>query len=225
MKRKILIIEDDIALSKGIVLALKDDDNEFSQAYSIESAREQMKLIEFNLIILDVNLPDGNGFELLSEVRERSVVPIIMLTANDMEIDIVTGLEMGADDYITKPFSLMVLRARVNTQLRKSMKKSNVLKIADFEFDFDSMEYKKGGKVIELSKTEQKLLRLLIENKGTTLSRADLVDKIWTDGAEYVDENALSVTVKRLRNKLEETPSKPSYIKTVYGIGYSWAVK
>lgn len=225
MKRKILIIEDDIALSKGIVLALKDDDNEFSQAYSIESAREQMKLIEFNLIILDVNLPDGNGFELLSEVRERSVVPIIMLTANDMEIDIVTGLEMGADDYITKPFSLMVLRARVNTQLRKSMKKSNVLKIADFEFDFDSMEYKKGGKVIELSKTEQKLLRLSIENKGTTLSRADLVDKIWTDGAEYVDENALSVTVKRLRNKLEETPSKPSYIKTVYGIGYSWAVK
>ncbi len=225
MKRKILIIEDDIALSKGIVLALKDDDNEFSQAYSLESAREQMKLIEFTLIILDVNLPDGDGFELLSEVRERSAVPIIMLTANDMEIDIVTGLEMGADDYITKPFSLMVLRARVNTQLRKSMKKSNILKIADFEFDFDSMEYKKGGKVIELSKTEQKLLRLLIENKGTTLSRADLVDKIWTDGAEYVDENALSVTVKRLRNKLEETPSKPNYIKTVYGIGYSWAVK
>ncbi|MEG2017667.1 MAG: response regulator transcription factor [Clostridium sp.] len=225
MKRKILIIEDDIALSKGMVLALRNEEYEFSQAYTLESAREQMKEADFDLIILDVNLPDGSGFEFLGEVREKSSIPIIMVTANDMEIDVVTGLEMGADDYITKPFSLMVLRARVNTQLRKSAPKSNLLKIDDFDFNFDTMEYKKSGQIIELSKTEQKLLRLLIDNKGNTLSRSDLVDKIWTDGAEYVDENALSVTIKRLRDKLEETPSKPKYIKTVYGIGYSWAVK
>lgn len=225
MKRKILIIEDDIALSKGMVLALRNEEYEFSQAYTLESAIEQMKEADFDLIILDVNLPDGSGFEFLSKVREKSSTPIIMVTANDMEIDVVTGLEMGADDYITKPFSLMVLRARVNTQLRKSAPKSNLLKIDDFEFNFHTMEYKKSGQFIELSKTEQKLLRLLIDNKGNTLSRSDLVDKIWTDGAEYVDENALSVTIKRLRDKLEETPSKPKYIKTVYGIGYSWAVK
>ena len=225
MKRKILIIEDDIALSKGMVLALRNEEYEFSQAYTLESAREQMKEEDFDLIILDVNLPDGSGFEFLSEVRGKSSIPIIMVTANDMEIDVVTGLEMGADDYITKPFSLMVLRARVNTQLRKSAPKSNLLKIDDFEFNFHTMEYKKSGQIMELSKTEQKLLRLLIDNKGNTLSRSDLVDKIWTDGAEYVDENALSVTIKRLRDKLEETPSKPKYIKTVYGIGYSWAVK
>lgn len=225
MKRKILIVEDDMALSKGMVLALRNDEYEFSQAYTLSSAKEMMKVTELDLIILDVNLPDGNGFEYLAEVREKSVVPIIMVTANDMEIDVVTGLEMGADDYITKPFSLMVLRARVNTQLRKSMVKSNVFKIDGFEFNFDAMEYKKGGEVLELSKNEQKLLRILIDNKGNTLSRADLVDKIWTDGAEYVDENALSVTIKRLRDKLEDTPSKPKYIKTVYGIGYSWAVK
>lgn len=225
MKRKILIVEDDMALSKGMVLALRNDEYEFSQAYTLSSAKEMMKVTEFDLIILDVNLPDGNGFEYLAEVREKSAVPIIMVTANDMEIDVVTGLEMGADDYITKPFSLMVLRARVNTQLRKSMVKSNVFKIDGFEFNFDTMEYKKSAQRLELSKTEQKLLRLLIDNKGNTLSRSDLVDKIWTDGAEYVDENALSVTIKRLRDKLEDTPSKPKYIKTVYGIGYSWAVK
>lgn len=225
MKRKILVVEDDIPLSKGMVLALRNEEYEFIQAYTLESAREEIKATDFHLIILDVNLPDGNGFEFLTEIREKSEVPVIMATANDMEIDVVTGLEMGADDYITKPFSLMVLRARVNNQLRKAMAKSNSYKLEDFEFNFDSMEYKKLGQIIELSKTEQKLLRLLIDNKGNTLSRSDLVDKIWTDGAEYVDENALSVTVKRLRDKLEENPSKPKYIKTVYGIGYSWTVK
>lgn len=225
MKRKILIIEDDIALSKGMVLALKNGDNEFSQAYTLESAREQMKEEDFDLMILDVNLPDGNGFEFLSEVRGNYDLPIIMVTANDMEIDVVTGLEMGADDYITKPFSLMVLRARVNTQLRKAVTKSNTVKVGEFDFNFDTMEFRRAGQLIELSKTEQRLLRLLIDNKGNTLSRSDLVDKIWTDGAEYVDENALSVTIKRLRDKLEEVPSKPKYIKTIYGIGYSWAVK
>lgn len=119
----------------------------------------------------------------------------------------------------------MFLRARVNTQLRKAMPKSNTLKIGEFNFNFDNVEFKKSEQIIELSKTEQKLLRLLIDNKGNTLSRGDLVDKIWTDGAKYVDENAFSVTVKRLRDKLEEVPSKPKYIKTIYGIGYSWAVK
>ena len=141
-----------------------------------------------------------------------------------METDIVTGLEMGADDYMTKPFSLAVLRARVNNQFKKT-KDNNKFVQNDFIFDFDKFEFYKNNILIELSKTEQKLLRMLVENKGITLERGALVDRIWTDGADYVDENALSVTIKRLRNKLEDIPSKPCYIKTVYGMGYIWAVK
>ena len=161
---------------------------------------------------------------MLEEVKGR--VPVILLTANDLETDIVAGLELGAEDYITKPFSLAVLRARVNAQLRRGKGAGNeVVETGEFVFDFGRMEYRKKGKLVELSKTEQRLLRLLVQNRGTTLSRGDLVDRVWTDGAEYVEENALSVTVKRLRDKLEEVPSKPRYLKTVYGIGYTWAVK
>ena len=143
-----------------------------------------------------------------------------------MEMDIVNGLESGADDYITKPFSLAILRARVNAQLRRTVPaKSGIAEIDGLRFDFDRMEFRRAGQAVELSKTEQKLLRLLVENRGQTLSRAVLVDRIWTDSAAYVDENALSVAMKRLRDKLEETPSKPKYLKTVYRIGYTWAVK
>lgn len=157
-------------------------------------------------------------------------IPVILLTANDMETDIVAGLESGADDYVTKPFSLAVLRARVNAQLRRNpdvcrggaAASGGPLALDGFSFDFDRMEFRRDGRLIDLSKTEQKLLRILVENRGRTLPRELLVDRIWTDGAEYVDENALSVTVKRLRGKLEETPSKPRYLKTVYGIGYTW---
>lgn len=153
-------------------------------------------------------------------------MPVILLTAKDMEIDIVNGLESGADDYITKPFSLAVLRARVNAQLRRGAPvRHSVIKIDAFQFDFEKMEFCRAGQAVELSKTEQKLLRLLVENRGQTLTRAILIDRIWTDGSEYADENALSVAMKRLRDKLEETPSKPRYLKTVYGIGYTWAVK
>ena len=148
---------------------------------------------------------------------------VILLTANDTDLDIVDGLERGADDYITKPFSLSVLRARVNTQLRKqaSSHKNAPFHMDLFHFDFEAMTFYVGDSKVELSKTEQKLLRLLVENRGRTMTRGDLVDRIWTDGAEYVDENALSVTIKRLRDKL----GAQKHIKTVYGIGYSWVTK
>jgi len=222
----ILIVEDDVALSNGIVLALKDDNCFFVQAYDITAAKKQIRSNAFDLVILDINLPDGNGIDLLADIRKTLALPVIVLTANDMETDIVTGFELGADDYITKPFSLMVLRARVGVQLRKVRQQlPDTLQIDKFSFSFEKMEFLKDGKLIELSKTEQKLLRALIENRGNTIPRASLVDRIWTDGAEYVDENALSVTIKRLRDKLEDIPSVPQYIKTVYGIGYTWAVK
>ncbi len=224
--KKILLIEDDISLSKGISLAFKDSRFAFVQAQNLEEARQNSKNTRFDLIILDVNLPDGNGLDFLRELRISSAVPVIILTANDMETDVVAGLELGADDYITKPFSLMILRARVNARLRNGNSASrDTVEIDGFRFSFVKMEFSKNGAPVELSKTEQKLLRILVENRGRTLTRIQLVDSIWTDGAEYVDENALSVTVKRLRDKLEDTPSSPRYIKTLYGIGYTWAVK
>lgn len=220
--KRILVIEDDTALSNGVRLALQNDEYHIEQCFTLRDAR-QYNVSDIDLIILDVNLPDGNGLQFLQELRKKSNVKVIILTANDLETDIVTGLEMGADDYITKPFSLAVLRARVNTRLRGSHSKDKeCYEKGELSFDFSEMKFQIGTSLIELSKTEQKLLRLLVENKGITLERGVLIDRIWSDGAEYVDENALSVTIKRLRDKLEEIPAKPKHIKTVYGIGYRW---
>ena len=224
--QRILLLEDDTTLGNGIRLALQSPLVQITLCRTLAQGKAEAAENNYDLLILDVNLPDGSGLELLEQVRQSSNLPVIVLTANDMEMDIVTGLESGADDYITKPFSLAILRARVNAQLRRGMStRTSCIEIDRFRFDFERMEFRKDGQIIELSKTEQKLLRILIENRGQTLSRDTLVDRIWTDGAEYVDENALSVTVKRLRDKLEDTPSSPQYLKTVYGIGYTWAVK
>ncbi len=214
---KILIVEDDKTLNNGIALSLSSDD--ILQAFCIEEAG---KLLDnsIDLIILDINLPDGNGLDFCRKIRETSKVPIIFLTANDMEIDIVTGLETGADDYITKPFSLAVLRARVNAVLRRGHNDGNVFHLGKYEFDFDNMKFYVNNTPVELSKTEQRLLKIFVQNCGRTLSREMLIDRVWSDGAEFVEENALSVTVKRLRQKISDIP-----IKSVYGIGYVWEKK
>ena len=214
------MLEDDTTLGRGIQLALQDPDVTIALTGTLSQAREMLAQKKFDLLILDVNLPDGSALDLLREVRQGEAVPVILLTANDLEMDVVTGLESGADDYITKPFSLAILRARVNAQLRRRVKFSCV-ELDGFRFDFERMAFWKNGEPIELSK----LLRLLVENRGQTVSRGVLIDRIWTDGADFVDENALSVTVKRLRVKLEDDPSSPQYLKTVYGLGYTWAVK
>ena len=220
--KHILLVEDDRALSNGVKLALQGTECMVNQCFSLKEAR-QTELEKVHLVLLDINLPDGNGLDFLKEVKEKSSTPVILLTANDMEMDIVVGLESGADDYITKPFSLAVLRARVNARLRGAQEKEHFKYNAGrFLFDFYEMKFMVEGIEVELSKTEQKLLRVLVENKGRTLERGTLIDKIWTEGAEFVDENALSVSIKRLRDKLEQTPAKPAYIKTVYGIGYKW---
>ena len=223
---RIFLLEDDEALGRGITMALEGPERAVFRAGTLAEAEEILARERFSLLILDVNLPDGSGLELLKQLRQRGdSVPVVLLTANDLELDIVAGLELGADDYITKPFSLAVLRARVNTQLRRGgTVQPERLELSGFIFDFGRMSFTKEGVPVELSKREQQLLRLLVENRGQTLTRGALVDRIWTDGAEYVDENALSVTVKRLRDKLEDTPSRPRYIKTVYGLGYTWAV-
>ncbi len=220
---QILIIEDDFSLNQGLCRALKQQGRQLIPCPNLKTAREQLLCSDPSLVLLDINLPDGSGLDFLKEIKASSPLrPVILLTANDTDMDIVNGLEQGADDYITKPFSLSVLRARVNTQLRKvSAHTPCTYRDTRFVFDFEQMQFLADGAAVELSKTEQKLLRLLVENQGNTLSRSLLIDRIWTDGAEYVDENALSVTIKRLRDKL----GAHNFIQTVYGIGYCWRKK
>lgn len=218
---KILIIEDDETLNEGIAMTLEGAETSVLQAGSLEEGEVLFDREPPDLILLDVNLPDGDGFTFCRQLRQKSDVPVIFLTANDMELDIVRGLEMGGDDYITKPFSLMVLRARVNAVLRRRKKSGsrsraeNLFYEGDLELDFDNMTFKKGGDPVILSRTEQKLLKLLIANKGQTLSKEQLLSKVWE--TEFVEDHALTVTVKRLRDKLQTRR-----IKSIYGIGYTW---
>ncbi|MFA7502579.1 MAG: response regulator transcription factor [Anaerovoracaceae bacterium] len=223
--KRVIIVEDDRNLNQGLCLALEDQELQIVPCSDLKSARKQLADGAADLVLLDINLPDGSGLELLREIKTgEEPTPVILLTANDTEMDVVMGLEHGADDYITKPFSLAILRARVNAQLRRELarvSKTSVIEIDDYRFNFEHMAFYHANIPVELSKTEQKLLRLLVENRGTTLNRAVLLDRIWSDGADYVDENTLSVTVKRLRDKLNAA----RYIKTVYGLGYVWVVK
>lgn len=224
----LLITEDDMALAQGLRRALQEKNRQVLCCKNIQETRQHLHQNQTDLLILDVNLPDGSGFDLLQEIRRTSDLPVILLTANDLEMDIVSGLEQGANDYITKPFSLAVLRARVNTQLRnrtaqmqkESAKNTQIWEGSIWKFDFTNMRFTVSGQEVELSKTEQKLLALLVQHAGMTVPRETLMDRIWTGGAVYVDENALSVAIKRLRDKLWAKEQ----IRTVYGIGYVWEV-
>ncbi|MBO7583932.1 MAG: response regulator transcription factor [Treponema sp.] len=222
--KQLLIVEDDQTLNEGLCMALRQDDRKIISCDCLKAARAQLALGIIDFVLLDINLPDGSGLELLKEIKkQKASLPVVLLTANDTDRDIVQGLETGADDYITKPFSLSVLRARVNTQLRKiedgtGSGSGKVFTDGTYSFNFDKMIFAYNGKQAELSKTEQKLLYYLTQNAPNTTTRDFLIDRLWSDGEEYVDENALSVTVKRLRDKLE----LGNKIKTVYGIGYAW---
>jgi DNA-binding response OmpR family regulator len=220
--KNILVLEYDTALCKGIELTLAVSDRAFTLCHSIAEARKTLKGESPDLLILDINLPDGSGLTFCAELRGSGyAAPVLMLTANDTELDMVIGLENGADDYMTKPFSLAVLRARVDALLRRGTY-GKIAETDGFMFDFESLRFEKNGQAVELSKTEARLLQLLFTNKGQTLTREQLLSRIWVDGTEYVDENALSVAVRRLRAKLEDEPGSPRFIKTVHGIGYKW---
>ena len=219
----ILILEDDADLAAGMEMALMSDDFSFTICSTIKEAEEKFRQQTFDLLILDVNLPDGSGFELCRKIRKSSKVSIILLTARDMELDIVRGLECGADDYITKPFSTMVLRARIRALLRRTAPEQETdYAQGPFRFQFATMEFLKNGIPVDLSRTEQRILYLLVFHPGQILTRERLMEWVWPDGTEYVEDNALSVGLRRLRDKLEDNPSKPEHIKTVYGKGYQW---
>ena len=217
---KILIIEDDqsvaelerdyLEINGGFQCDLHTDGTQGLQAALTE---------DYALVIVDVMLPGLSGFEICRRLREEKDTPVIIISALADDIDKVRGLGLGADDYMTKPFSLAVLRARVNRLLRRGSAPAAALELGPFSFDFERLRFMRNGTEVELSKTEQRLLRLLVEHRGQTLTREQLLDRVW-DGGEFVDANALSVAVKRLRDKLTDAP-----IKTVYGLGYTWEEK
>ena len=223
MSSVILIAEDEASIADAIEIYLKSQGYQTLKAANGAIAWELLQNNTVDLAIIDVMMPVMDGIALTMKIRELYEFPIIILSAKSEDIDKITGLNIGADDYVTKPFHLAVLRARIQNLLRMTAKEDkSVYEDARFRFDFAKLYYQKDGQTVVLSNTEQKLLKLLVDNQKTTLSRQMLIDRVWTDGAEYVDENALSVAISRLRNKLEDTLSRPMFIQNVYGIGYVW---
>ena len=221
----ILIVEDDTGLSQGVALSLARPEYHFLQAATLAEARAAFAAHAVDLVLLDVGLPDGSGLTLCRELRADSRVPILFLTANDAEYDEVAGFAAGGDDYITKPFRLSALRARVEAALRRVTGAEGArYRFGDLSLDFDTLTFTKGGRPLSLSPTEQRLLRALIVRRGETVPRETLLREVW-DSDAYFDENTLTVAVRRLRAKLEDDPKAPGFLRTVYGGGYAWRTR
>jgi two-component system, OmpR family, response regulator VicR len=220
----ILLLEDDESLNRGISFKLSKEGFSVFSAATIADAREIFVNNEIQLVLLDVGLPDGSGFDFCQEIRKKSNTIIIFLTACDAEVDIVTGLDLGGDDYITKPFSLMVLISKINAFLRRNNRESSEV-AASGSIVFYPLEMKiiKGEEEIALSKNEYKLLKCLLNNPQQIITREQLLSALWDIDGNFVDQNTVAVNIRRLREKIEDNPSEPKYIKTVRGIGYMWS--
>ena len=214
--KRILIIEDDKAIRAGLCRSLASDTMEAVGAEDLASAAQRINAQQFDLLLLDCNLPDGNGIDFCRELMRRMTIPVIFLTVRDSEIDEVAAFRAGACDYVKKPFSLMVLRERIAALLERREKRSDLYVDRRYRFDFGAMDFSVDGERVYLGSTEYKLLAVLVKNAGHVLSRTALTDALW-EGGEELNENALSVTVSRLRGRLGEKS-----ISTIYGLGYMW---
>lgn len=221
-KNTILILEDDNGLRIGLTFDLEAEGYEVIAVSSCRMALEAVEKSSIDLAILDVNLPDGDGFQVCREIKKLQDIPVIFLTARDLIIDQVNGFEAGADDYVTKPFSNVLLRKRVQAILKRttSAKKDKVYEDGYLYIDFDNFISKKGNEILSLTPTEFKLLQVLVTNGGSVVTRQMILEKLWDNSGNFVDEHALTVNINRVRSKLEDKEHK--YIKTVYGLGYTW---
>ncbi len=220
-KYRILIIEDDTDLREGLAFSLSGDGYVVTEVETKKDGLREIAGGGYDMVLLDCNLPDGTGFELCREVRSYSDVPIIMLTARDTEMDEIRALELGVNDYVSKPFSLGVLKARAK-RLLKERGGAAKLTCGALTIDQSTGRVYKRGKEILLSKLEYRLLLYLAENKNHILSKEQILEKIWDSDGRYVDNNTVSVNISRLRTKIEDDASNPVWIKTVHGIGYIW---
>lgn len=222
---RILLLEDDLSLIRGLSFALKKQGFEIEIARTIKEAEECWRKGRYNLLILDVSLPDGCGFDLCKMVRKESEVPIIFLTASDEEMNIIMGLDIGGDDYITKPFKLGVLISRVNALLRrtKSNEKNDTELVSNgIKINLLQAQVYKNGEQIDLTTGEYKLLCLFIQNPNIVLTKEQILQRLWDCDANYIDSSTLTVYIRRLRMKVENNPSEPEIILTVRGMGYKW---
>lgn len=226
-KRKIvLLLEDDKDLNRGITFAFEKEGYHVCSAFTLLEARRLLEKHNLEFAIMDLNLPDGDGLELCKEIREKSNLPIIILTARDLEIDEVIGLDSGADDYITKPFSLSVLKARVVAILRRKGNQEEGITCSNgIQLNPKAMKIIKHGVEMECTVTEFKLLRYLMENKNQVLLKEQILANIWDQEGNFVDENTLPVNISRLRRRIEDDPTQPNCIQTVHGVGYIWKEK
>jgi DNA-binding response OmpR family regulator len=220
---KILLVEDDKTIALGLEYSLQQEGYTVIHCQDVASGKKAFLEHKFELCILDLTLPDGSGYELCKLARERWDIPVIILTACDEEVNVVMGLELGADDYITKPFRVRELSARIKSVLRRYQKGNNSKNVAELgNIKINTMDAKvyKNGQEIILTALEYRLLLTFVNNEGQVLTRSQLLEGIWDVDGDFVNDNTLTVYIKRLRDKLEEDPQNPMIIKTVRGMGY-----
>lgn len=221
--KKILVVEDDVMLNSGLCYNLELDAYKAVPAHDVTMTLEKIQNESFDLMILDVNLPDGDGFELCKKVRATRDIPVVFLTARDLEADVMKGFDLGADDYITKPFNINIFRKKVAAVLKRSGKPASqeLFLCGDLVIDFDRLTATIKDEPVVLTPTEYKILKIFTSNPNVLLTRQLLLERLYDVDANFVEEHALTVNINRLRNKIETGNGK--YIKTVYGMGYLWA--
>lgn len=220
----ILFVEDDATIAMGVEYSLKQDGFQVSLAYRLQEARDLLKHNPFDLVLLDLGLPDGSGYELCKEIRAAGDTPIIILSARDEETSIILGLDLGADDYLTKPFRLRELISRMKAVLRRRGPldaADRTLTCGDVTVVTQQAKVYKNGHEVTLTALEYRLLLALVANQGRVLTRSQILAHIWDVDEDFVNDNTLTVYIKRLREKLEDDPQNPTLIKTVRGLGYT----
>lgn len=219
---RIFVLEDDEAIGIGLSYTLESEKYEVTLVKTVAEAKKTVENEEFDLYILDLTLPDGNGYEVCSLIKSKGDLPVIFLTAYDDEINVVTGFELGADDYISKPFRVRELLARVKSVLRRYSNDNadGIVKIGELSVNTAEARVLLRGEEVILTAMEYRLLLSFVNNRGTVLTRSKLLEEIWDVDGDFVNDNTLTVYIKRLRDKIENDPNDPQYIKTVRGMGY-----
>lgn len=218
----IFLLEDDSAIGIGLSYSLKNEGYGVTVAKTVKEALKVIKEKSFSLYILDLTLPDGSGYDVCTEIKKSGDLPVIFLTAYDDEVNVIMGLELGADDYFSKPFRVKELLARIKTVLRRYNKDTadGIINIGNIKINTNEAKVYKNSQEIILTAMEYRLLLTFINNRGIVLTRQKLLEDIWDVAGDFVNDNTLTVYIKRLRDKIEEDPANPSVIKTVRGLGY-----
>lgn len=218
----IFLLEDDEAIGIGLTYSLENEGYNVTLAKSVKEAEKIIDEKEFSLYILDLTLPDGSGYDVCKRIKAKGDLPVIFLTAYDDEVNVIMGFELGADDYISKPFRVKELMLRIKSVMRRYSNETSdgIIKINNLKINTNEAKVYKNNEEIILTAMEYRLLLILLSNRGKVLSRTALLENIWDVAGDFVEDNTLTVYIKRLRDKIEEDPAKPEFIKTVRGLGY-----